>query len=276
LLFKAGSFERLAVPLSLVSRLEEFSRDVVEWAGGRRVVQYRERILPLVSLQQVLEPGTCSQSEETDPLQVIVFGADDRCVGIIVDQIVDIVEEAVGMRRRSRPRRGLLGSGVVGKRVADFVDLQAILKDAEEDVLNETPSIPSTLLLADSSAFNRGLLRNQLEMAGYRVIEAANSKEMIQQMEAETVDLLVAGFDLLASDPPAMERVRQAPAANDLRLIGLVNSAGEIEQRRALYPEFDDYQVRFESEAMLESVERLSQSLNRPSAVPAHAEVKKL
>ncbi len=50
LLFKAGSFDRLAVPLSLVSRLEEFPTDVLEWADGRRVVQYRERILPLVSL----------------------------------------------------------------------------------------------------------------------------------------------------------------------------------------------------------------------------------
>ena len=276
LLFKAGSFERLAVPLSLVSRLEEFSRDVLEWADGRRVVQYRNRILPLVSLEEILEPGRCSQLEDTDPVQVVVFGADDRCVGIVVDQIIDIVEETVGMRRRSRPRRGLLGSGVVGKRVADFVDLQAILRAAEEDVLNETPPPPATLLLADSSAFNRGLLRNQLEMAGYRVIEASTAAEMIQQMEGETVNLLVAGLDLIAGDPPAMDRVRRAPGANGLRLIGLVNSAGEIEQRRALYPEFDDYQVRFESEAMLQSVERLAQSLDRRAVGNVKAELRSL
>ncbi len=140
LLFKSGSFERLAVPLSLVSRLEEFSTSVLEWADGRRVVQYRERILPLVSLQEILEPGSFAQKEENDQLQVIVFGSEDRCVGIVVDQIIDIVEETVGMRRRSRPRRGLLGSGVVGKRVADFVDLQAILRAAEEDVLKRTAS----------------------------------------------------------------------------------------------------------------------------------------
>ena len=193
LLFKAGSFERLAVPLSLVSRLEEFTTNVLEWANGRRVVQYRDRILPLVSLQDILEPGTFRPpADETDPMQVIVFGSDDRCVGIVVDQIIDIVEETVGMRRRSCPCCGLLGSGVVGKRVADFVDLQAILRAAEEDVLSE-PQIPATLLLADSSSFNRGLLRNQLEMAGYRVIEAATSAEMLQQIEGETVNLLVAG-----------------------------------------------------------------------------------
>lgn len=271
LLFKAGSFDRLAVPLSLVSRLEEFPTDVLEWADGRRVVQYRERILPLVSLQEILEPGTSLPSDSVDPVQVVVFGSDDRCVGIVVDQIIDIVEETVGMRRRSRPRRGLLGSGVVGKRVADFVDLQAILKAAEEDLLNEI-SPATTLLLADSSAFNRGLLRNQLEMAGYRVIEAATASEMLQQMEGETVNLLVAGLDLVAADPAAMERVRRSLGASALRLIGLVNNPEEIEQRRALYPEFDDYQVRFESEAMLRSVDRLSQSLNRKPFLPVKAE----
>ena len=57
LLFKAGSFERLAVPLSLVARLEEIPRSTIEHAGGGLVVQYRDRILSLVSLQGVLEPG---------------------------------------------------------------------------------------------------------------------------------------------------------------------------------------------------------------------------
>jgi CheY-like chemotaxis protein len=124
-------------------------------------------------------------------------------------------------------------------------------------------------LLADSSAFNRGLLRNQLEMAGYRVIEAATSAEMVQQIEGEPVKVLVAGFDFLSADPPAIERIRHSPGAVGLRVIGLANSAGEIDESRALYPEFDDYQVRFESEAMLRSVERLAQSLDEKSALTA-------
>ncbi len=264
LLFRAGSFERLAVPLSLVSRLEEFPAQVLEWADGKRVVQYRERILPLVWLQEILEPGV-GQPEETNPVQVVVFGTEERCVGIVVDRIIDIIEETVSMRRRSRPRRGLLGSCVVGKKVADFIDLQAILRIAEEDVLNEGSAQPATLLLADSSAFNRALLRNQLEMAGYRVLEACTPSELLQQIEAETVSVLVAGVDLLAADPTTLDRVRRSLATTEVRMIGLVNNAGEIEQRRALYPEFDDYQVRFESEAMLRSVERLAQSLDRKS-----------
>jgi two-component system chemotaxis sensor kinase CheA len=47
LLFRAGSFARIAVPLGLVGRLEEFPRHALEQAGGRRVVQYRGGILNL-------------------------------------------------------------------------------------------------------------------------------------------------------------------------------------------------------------------------------------
>ena len=58
LLFRAGSFERLAVPLSLVARLEEFPQSAIERAGGARWCSTANRILPLVSLRAVLEPGT--------------------------------------------------------------------------------------------------------------------------------------------------------------------------------------------------------------------------
>ena len=63
LLFRTGSFGRLAVPLSLVARLEEFPQSSIEHAGGGQVVQYRERILPLVSLRTVLEPNAADQGE---------------------------------------------------------------------------------------------------------------------------------------------------------------------------------------------------------------------
>ena len=81
LLFRAGSFERLAVPLSLVARLEEFPRNSIEYAGGCQVVQYRNRILPLVPLRAVLESSAPDPDQMPDPVQVVVFNDGDRSVG---------------------------------------------------------------------------------------------------------------------------------------------------------------------------------------------------
>src|SRR4051794_4899150 len=49
LLVQVGD-RRVAVPLSLVARLEEFARSTIENANGRSVVQYRGDIMPLVNV----------------------------------------------------------------------------------------------------------------------------------------------------------------------------------------------------------------------------------
>jgi chemotaxis signal transduction protein len=80
LLFRAGAFERLAIPLSLVARLEEFPPSSIEQAGGSQVVQYRNRILPLVPLSGVLEPEQATPAASNEAVQVIVFNDGDRNV----------------------------------------------------------------------------------------------------------------------------------------------------------------------------------------------------
>ena len=129
LLCKAGSYERIAIPLSLVARLEEFPRSSIERAGDAMVVQYRQRILPLVVLRSLLE-GDATQSVTTaDPAQVIVFDDGDQRLGIVVDQILDIAEQAITVRQRST-HKGFLGSAVVGTRVADFLDVEHVLQSS--------------------------------------------------------------------------------------------------------------------------------------------------
>ncbi len=103
LLFRAGSFERVAVPLSLVARLEEIPVGKIEHAGGKRVVQYRDRILQLAPLARILDPGAPDTSAMQDPAQVVVFNDGERSIGIMVDRILDIVEDQVSARQTGRP-----------------------------------------------------------------------------------------------------------------------------------------------------------------------------
>jgi two-component system chemotaxis sensor kinase CheA len=161
LLFRAGSFERLAIPLSLVARLEEFPQSAIERAGGGQVVQYRNRILPLVPLRTVLEPVAPEPIRTSDPVQVVVFNDGDRSVGMVVDQILDVAEEAVTVRQKSS-RKGILGSAVVGKRVTDFVDLNAVIQASTENWFQGAGELSNgkRILVAEASAFSRGLIRS--------------------------------------------------------------------------------------------------------------------
>ena len=56
LVFRAGTAQPKAVPLGLVTRLEEIAIDKIELSNGRYMVQYREQLMPLVQMAGRLRP----------------------------------------------------------------------------------------------------------------------------------------------------------------------------------------------------------------------------
>jgi two-component system chemotaxis sensor kinase CheA len=126
LLFKAGANGRMAIPLSLVSRLEEFPVSNIECSAGRDVVQYRGQIMPLIRVSDVLGLQVTARA---DPLQVIVYSEGGRCIGLVVDEIVDIADQDVEVTREHCPT-GILGTTVIQQHVTDLLDVHALRPDA--------------------------------------------------------------------------------------------------------------------------------------------------
>ncbi|MGA3049654.1 MAG: chemotaxis protein CheW [Terracidiphilus sp.] len=274
LLFRAGSFERVAVPLSLVARLEEFPVASVERAGDSRVVQYRESILPLVSLREVLEPNAPPADDIADPLQVVVFNDGDHAVGMVVDEILDIVEQSVEVKQRSA-RKGLLGSGVVGKRVTDFVDLNAVI-DVTRSAWSRSGDQSAkgkTILVADPSSFSRGLIRSGLDMEGYVVLEASDLDEAVRTLERKQVDLVVAAMDL----PPqgGIALITSLRGQGDWKRIPVLAVADSPDHasKCPIGPDgFEGVYVKFDTFAILDAIAKLTSSRELTTAAPATKE----
>jgi two-component system chemotaxis sensor kinase CheA len=94
------------VPLGLVARLEDIPREKIEISCGSPVTQYRGKLMPLV--------GMCRNLDSEKPRQpVLVFNDGDRAMGLMVDEIVDVVEDRLDIEL-SGSRPGLLGSAVIG------------------------------------------------------------------------------------------------------------------------------------------------------------------
>ena len=121
LLFRAGSFPRIAIPLASVARLEQIPSSSIEQASGRAVVQYRNQVLPLISVPEMFD----GIGETPEMLAVVVYRDGAISLGLVVDEILDIVEEEV-TSRCGTSRAGLMGSAVVGGRVTDFLDIDTI------------------------------------------------------------------------------------------------------------------------------------------------------
>jgi two-component system chemotaxis sensor kinase CheA len=126
LLFKAGAGGRMAIPLSLVSRLEEFPAHKIERSAGRDVIQYRGQIMPLIHVSDVLGLQATTKS---DPVQVIVYSEEGRCIGLVVDEIVDIADQDVEVAREHCPN-GILGTAVIQEHVTDLFNVHALLPGA--------------------------------------------------------------------------------------------------------------------------------------------------
>jgi len=226
LLFQAGSFSRLVLPLSLVARLEEVSRDRIEYAAGLPVVRYREAILPLVSLSALLDPGSPATGMEGPTLQVIVFREGERYVGVVVDEILDIVDDAVTIKRAGSVH-GLLGSGVVGGKVTDFVDLGALLETARGDSAESLTGLPDRgqrLLLVDSRKISRGVLRGYLEMHGHQVTESVDVADAIEALERTPHDQVLTAMDL--GDRTGADLLRELRGRADFAALPVIGLSG--------------------------------------------------
>jgi two-component system chemotaxis sensor kinase CheA len=139
LIFAGPDDARMALPLDKLARLEEFPARKVERSGTQWVIQYREKILPLIRLNLVLEERRERRRRERavvadlDPeaaLQVLVCHDEQRTVGLIVEKIVDIVEDRAEVKSPAT-RAGILYAAVIENRVTELLDLPAILRAAE-------------------------------------------------------------------------------------------------------------------------------------------------
>lgn len=135
LLFAGPDDSRMALPLSMVARLEEFSAADVEKSGGEWVIQYRGKILPLIRLDIVLEERRTrlrhpKRPTAPDPMQVLVCNDEGRTMGIVVERILDIVEDRAEVKSPA-VREGILYAVVIHERVTELIDLPALQRIAE-------------------------------------------------------------------------------------------------------------------------------------------------
>lgn len=153
LLFATNTGGRMAIPLSSVDRLEEFPHSALERVGAQEVVQYRDEILPLIPVAQVLDgrpvkkrrpdprPARSDTPAETsDKIQVVVLAGHGRRVGLVVDRILDIAEEAL-VSRFDAHRPGVLFTAVIQGRVTEFLDIDGILRLARADALPQASTL---------------------------------------------------------------------------------------------------------------------------------------
>ena len=209
LLFRAGTPVLKAVPLSLVTRLEEIPAVEIETCDGQDVTQYRGSLLPLVHLEE----------RHPEPLKamlpVLVFTEGERAAGFVVDEIVDIVEDhlAVGLRADGA---GVAGSGIVRGEAVEIIDVSHYLGslfERQDGCRVRGAARQPRILLVDDGQFFREMLAPLLRGSGYAVTALASAREALALKEhGEHFDVVVTDIDMPDLDGFDLARLLRADA----------------------------------------------------------------
>ncbi|MGE3333008.1 MAG: chemotaxis protein CheA [Rhodospirillaceae bacterium] len=149
LLFRTKSDGVKAVPLSEVHRIENFAMDQVEWVQGQPVIQYRDRMLTLRSLDGVA--GIRREGHQP----VLVFITGDQWVGLAIEKIEDIKADEVRIERPSA-NPALRGSQIVGGKAVDYIEPAYFVTPTNETIIggkaaNESSSFQPTLVYGEAA-----------------------------------------------------------------------------------------------------------------------------
>ncbi|WP_272975413.1 chemotaxis protein CheW, partial [Alcanivorax jadensis] len=128
-----ASTGRSAIALSKVSRLEEISIDLIEYSAGREVIQYRGGILPLIRLGDNSHPAAIEQ----DIIRIVVQPTEFGEVGLVVNDIIDIVSDDEAAMQQSAQTEGILGAAILQGHVTDFIDCEALFSRFNGKLRNE-------------------------------------------------------------------------------------------------------------------------------------------
>ena len=250
LVFSAGSTQQKAVPLSLITRLEEIDAKKIELSNGRHMLQYRGQLMPLVSMNEAV----CIKGEGAQPL--LVFSDGGRSMALVVDEIIDIVEDRLDIQVASS-NPGVLGSAVIKGQATEIIDVGYFLPLAFEDWFRRKEMTVQfktrSVLPIDDSPFFRNMLTPVLQAAGYEVSTAAGAHEALALLkQGRRFDVVVTDIEMPDMDGfEFAEAVRSDPRTAKLPVIALSSmlSAEAVERGRQVG--FHDYVAKFDRAGLI-------------------------
>ncbi len=253
LLFRAGSPSLKAVPLSLITRLEEIDFEAIERCNGEDVVQYRGVLMPIVYVE------TEAGKRHAGVQPVVVFTEGDLHVGLAVDEIVDIVEEKLAIELEA-DTPGVIGAAIVRGKAVGIIDVSHYLGHGLGQRLAakfEEAERAAKLLLIDDSQFFRNMLAPLLAVRGYDVTLAGSAEEALALNEkGANFDLIVSDLDMPGMDGIALaERLKGDPAWGNIPLIALSSHSNPRLIERSRAAGFVSYVGKFDRQKLIHAIE---------------------
>lgn len=202
-LLRAGPGVCKALPLSLITRIESIDAAQIETTGAGLVLRHRGHLTPLLPAAEGVKLQEFNQP-------VLVVGVGGETMGLLVDEIVDIVDAPLDVQI-AQDSPGILGSAEFGGAVAELLDLAYFIRAARPDSVMRGVNRKFRILLVDDRLFFREMLSPVLAAAGYMVTTRDSARAALALIEKGVIfDAIVTDTDMPEMDGYTFARVLSA------------------------------------------------------------------
>lgn len=246
LVFRAGTGTLQALPLSLVTRLEEIEASEFQRSGNRTLLHYRGRLVPVTPVAD-----TALRDKGIQPLVIVSNG--DLTVALAVEAIVDIVEDTFELEMAAAEERGIIGSAMIRGRATDVLDLAHYLPLNEPGwfAAGRGAELPGRILLVEPSDFLRDMLGPVLKASGRSIATLSDFSEA-GLTGGEPIMTAMLDLDRDSDAAFAFAATLRARAKGErLRILGLTTCATPDLHMRAVQAGLDDVVAKFDRRALL-------------------------
>ena len=162
------------LPLSLVSRIEMVETKRIESSDGRLMVLLQGRLMPIVPISSQID-----LSQPSYP--VLVIATEKRSIGLLADEIVDIIEDKLEIQLASSSS-DIVGSAEIRGEAVELIDVSHFIRMAEPP--SKTRHEPQRVLLVTDDELLRDMLSPALAAAGYSVMPDGDSRAISNELFA--------------------------------------------------------------------------------------------
>lgn len=272
LLVQVNATAKHAIMMCYVHRLEEFKVGQIETSGKRRVIRYRDSILPLVSVNKHLGYSERERLSLDESVPVVVIKKGEKFFGLEVDAIVDTLSTTTDVDTSIPCSDGFVGNLNLKDQVVVVVDPYALIgmEFGESSSVAMNPKSakvtlegagPLRILVAEDTKFFRKAVCETLEKVGHTVTVASDGQEALEIIQKNPKD-----FDLIISDVemPRLngfkfaQNVRKITGLANIPMLALSSRADNAYINEGLKSGFNGYLEKLQPELLLQTIESVT------------------
>ena len=249
ILFRAGDGPLKALPLSLITRVEEVQRFQISMSENRLVMPFQGRLMPLAPAG----PDIMAEGDSRHPVLVIAVGGEP--MGLLVSAITDIIDAELDIQIDGG-RPGVLGMAQINGEAVEIIDAPHFMREARPNAFARGQVKRFQVLLVDDKLFFRDMLAPVLLVAGYDVVAAGSAREALALLERGVqFDAVVSDTDMPDMDGYAFARALRGRAGlESLPIVALAAYSGPAVHAAALASGMNAAVGKFDRAALLRTL----------------------